>query len=416
VPAGSCIVSKVEGNPRKTWLLAVSLSALLAFSLKLALLLNTRGTNDVQFWERSLERISTGGALALYQEGAQVFRSDPTDYVDYFNQTPFMIHVLRLWGWAIAASGLPMGFWLRLTSSLADIGSLWLVWKILRPRPAPLLLVALSPVSIMVSGFHGNTDPVMIFFLLLSIYLLEIRGRTLLAGVAFGMAINIKVMPVVLGPAILLYLPSMKQRVEFTLGAAAAFTAGWMPYLAQAPLPVLLTVFGYNSISGHWGLSRLLNVYVLSTGTLPWLVPLYQRIGKALMLSVLLAASVWMNRRSKKPRLFLQWGFLAFLFLLLTPGFGVQYLAWLVPWGAALTGWEILFWYAASGFFLFEVYTYWSRGIPWYFANMRFTDDLNQKNGLLYFALETLCWISVACVVYAYWKRLGRRATSPDAE
>ena len=113
----------MKGNLRENWPVVVVLAALLALSLKLALLLNTRGANDVVFWERSLARISAGGALDLYQEGAQVFRSGSVVYVDYFNQTPFMIHVLRLWGYLIAVTGLSMGFWLRLTSSLADIGS-----------------------------------------------------------------------------------------------------------------------------------------------------------------------------------------------------------------------------------------------------------------------------------------------------
>src|SRR5439155_7541930 len=205
----SCIVIEVDGNPRKRYLPVIILSASFAFALKLPLLLNTRGTNDVLFWERNLAKISTDGGLALYRDGATIFRDGKLYHIEPFNQPPFMISLLRLWGGAMAISGLPLSFWLRLTSSLADIGSLWLVWRILRPQTSALVLIALSPVSIMVSGFHGNTDPIMIFFILLSIYLLEIRRNVLLAGMALGMAMNIKVMPIVFGPAILLYLSSM---------------------------------------------------------------------------------------------------------------------------------------------------------------------------------------------------------------
>jgi len=47
----------MSGNARLTSLQAVILCAVLAFLLKLALLINTYGTNDVLFWERDLARI-----------------------------------------------------------------------------------------------------------------------------------------------------------------------------------------------------------------------------------------------------------------------------------------------------------------------------------------------------------------------
>ena len=50
---------------------------------------------------------------------------------------------------------------------------------------ARVLLLAVAPISIMVSGFHGNTDPLMVFLVLLSVYLLEARRSTWRAGVAY---------------------------------------------------------------------------------------------------------------------------------------------------------------------------------------------------------------------------------------
>jgi uncharacterized membrane protein len=69
-----------------------------------------------------------------------------------------------------------------------------------------LLLFAICPTSILISGFHGNTDPVMIFFVLLSIYFIERLSAAWLAGLAFGMALNIKIVPIILIPAIFFYL------------------------------------------------------------------------------------------------------------------------------------------------------------------------------------------------------------------
>jgi hypothetical protein len=206
----------------------------------------------------------------------------------------------------------------------------------------------------------------------------------------------------------------MKRRARFAVAAAAAFGAGSMPYLAQDPWLVVLSVFGYDSTSRHWGISRLLNIYVLSSGNLRWLLAGYLKIGKALMLAILVGAAIWMNWRAKKPELFLQCGLLAFLLVFWTPGFGLQYLAWLVPWVVAVNGWPALFWYTASGLFLCEAYTYWSRGLPWYFADMTYTRNL--PGAVLYFSLELLAWIAVGCVAYAFWRRLAALGGSPAEE
>lgn len=395
---------------RGIWPLAIVVCALLAFALKITLALNTYGSNDVLFWEANLAKIRSDGALALYRDGAQIFRDGALYHTEPFNQPPFMIHMLRLWGWLADISGLPLRFWLRCTSTLNDLGSLVLLARILTRLPGvkqhnALLLVALSPVSIMVSGFHGNTDAVMIFWTLLSMDLLESTGPAWLAGAAMGMAMSTKIVPVILLPAAIFYLSSVRRRVEFLLGAGAIFLACSLPVRAQDPRLVLDRVFAYNSRPGHWGFSRLLNVITLLTGKAPWLYTSYQTVGKVVALALAVAAAIRMNLQSPKPPPFLQWGFLLFLFVFLTPGFGVQYLAWLVPWGAALSGRAILFYYASSSLFLFEVYSYWCRGLPWYLADMISTSDL--KGSMLYFSLETLSWVAVGWVVLAAWRNLN---------
>jgi hypothetical protein len=166
--------------PRKKWLAVVAIAATVALAAKIVLALNTYGTNDVRAWEGFLAKIRASSGLALYHD------------VEAFNHPPSMIYLLRLWGWAADQTGWPFGFWLRLTSSLADVGSLALVWRILARSPelqlrlSGLLLVALSPVAIMVSGFHGNTDTIMIFFVLLSIDLVDSGQPTWVAGVRWA--------------------------------------------------------------------------------------------------------------------------------------------------------------------------------------------------------------------------------------
>ena len=49
-----------------------------------------------------------------------------------------------------------------------------------------------------------------------------------------------------------------------------------------------------------------------------------------------------------------------FVFMSLAPGFGIQYLAWLVPWVVGLGAGVTITYYLASGLFQFLVYTFWS--------------------------------------------------------
>src|SRR5437870_13781058 len=101
-----------------------------------------------------------------------------------------------------------------------------------------------------------------------------------------------------------------------------------MPYILQEPLVIARRVLGYGSIYGHWGVSRVIDGVVDVTGYFRWPNTFYHHWGKFIVLGTIIAASFWMNRGLKKPPLFLQCGLVAFLFLTLTPGFGVQYLAW----------------------------------------------------------------------------------------
>jgi hypothetical protein len=391
---------------RSHWL--VLTAAALALALKVTIALNTYGTNDVITWERNWDKIKTEGGLAWYRRGPDV-RSPAGRIITgqpsvQPNHPPFVISMLAAWDRLARFSGLPFRFWLRFTSSLADIASLILIWKCRAQAGigAPLgvlLLIALSPVSIMVSGFHGNTDPLMIAILLLSVWLAGSGRPAWLVGAVFGMAMNIKVVPVLFAPAFLFYLRGMRRRFDFAAAAAAIFLLGSLPYIAQDPALIIHRVFGYASLPGMWGLS------LVGTLILPGRVyEAYLAVGRTLMVIPILFASYWMNRGHRKPPLFVQCGFIAFLCIFSTPGFGVQYLAWLVPWAVDLGDKRSMYYYASSSAFLFLFYTQLSRGFPWFLAN-GYDPRAMFWAGTFIFPLAMACWISVGTVTWGIWEK-----------
>lgn len=397
----------------KNWRWAILSCALGVSLIKIFLALKSSGSLDVFGYTEFLTNIREAGGIGAYH---RLGRAGNT-----FNLPPFMVYAIRLMGFLADATHLPFRFWLRFPSALADLGNLFLVWKIierttaLKMTPLSLLLLTLYPGSILISGFHGNTDAVMVFFVLLSIYLLTVRNLVWLAGAAFGMALNIKIVPLMFAPAIFLFLPDMRTRAKYFVAAAAVFFVASLPYLVQDPLTIWKTVFQHRSLYGKWGWTRLVVRFVASYPpplnsheALSGVHAVLAAAGKYGMLASITGASVWMNLREKKPPLFLQFGFVAFIFMFLTPGFGTQYLAWLTPWMVVLGLWSAALYYSVSAFYISLIYLSVSS------AARRVLDLTQLLPGNFYFVAELACWLSILIALVGYW-RLLRNYREVDA-
>lgn len=374
-----------------------------ATAAKIFLALTTAGTIDAAGFADHLAKIEQFGGLDAYRvRGA---------FNNPFNSPPFMIHALKAMGWLAQTTPLPFPFWLRLPSVLADVGSFLITCRLLarlwpgRDLTVPLMLVALSPVSIMLSGYHGNTDSLMIFFVLLGVCLCERVDSAWAAGLAFGAALSIKVAPLIFAFALLLYLPDARRRLQFSVAAAGLWFTASLPYVLQDPVVIARTVFGYGSIYGHWGwtyfLARLLPdtlQYAHAPHDVIGPHAVYATVGKCVLLGLVIGFSFWMNRRRRKVPLFIQCGLLITLFLTLTPGFGSQYLVWLMPWVAALAPWTVLAYQLPAAGYLFFGYTCW---LP-----------TNCPPRVLQLATWGACILVLACYCRVVYQRQSRSSSS----
>jgi len=374
--------------PRR-WQAAILGAAAFSSLCKIDLALNTFGTNDVYAWER-FARWS-----GLF--GSRLYAIDPA-----FNHPPSMIHALALLTWLAKTTGVFFPFWLRLPAILADLGSLWVLSRIFQERLAEpvvrwgLLLFALSPALILISGFHGNTDSVVMFFLLLAVW----RGeRDAQSGALFGAAMCVKILPIVVLPVFFFARRDWRRRIVFLASAAVVIVIGWSPYLFRNPADIYRQVFGYSSIYGHWGLTWLA----------AWHMPFFrdswhdafQRWGAYGSLAIITAAAWMVNRKADRPPVYTQAGAALFFFLAASNGFGVQYLAWLVPWTIGISLISVGFFTLASGAFLLAVYNFWAGGFPWFLADSNYVGDFVPHLDYLL----TLCWISVIALACAVWRR-----------
>jgi hypothetical protein len=393
------------------------LVAVAAFVLKTVIALSTYGSTDALLFEADLAKINRDGGVALYRDGVRTEWCGEPGQRDCppFNHPPFMVHALEGWAALSRLSGLPLRFWLRVTCAMADLGSVALLLRMLSgwqsdgQTRVTLLLFAASPIAILVSGFHGNTDPIMIFLVLLSVCLMEMERPPWLAGVVFGMAASIKTLPFLLAPALLLSLPTLRCRLWFSAGAGLAFLAGSLPFLIVAPDLVIARVFGYSPQSGVWGLS-LLALALRTAESSAWLYDTYERYGRLLSLSLVAAATLWPPLRRGQNALLLRVGFLMFLLVSSAPGFGVQYLAWLVPWVVSLGLGLTAIYYGAGAAFLVAYYVAAGGAFPGYFANsLKFP----AWNGTV-LRLGLFCWVVVCCITFIYARRTWKAARTAE--
>ena len=358
------------------------LAGVVALLLKLLLAASTAGTNDVRTWEHDLTTLRSAGFAELYRSGVQ-----------YRPHHPRCSFILRPF-----CTG--CGFWEALQErnrsaaallaarrcALADAGTLVLLWLMFGNRVP--VLVALSPISILISGFHGNTDPIMMFFLVAAVFFAE-RGNTTRAGIAFGLACSVKLIPLIFAPAILLCLPGLRPRLKWLAASAVVWIALSLPYLAQEPVLILRSMLGYSGATGLWGFS-------LISG---WI---YNPAAKWIALLAASCLPLMMKRR-----LFEQCGLIAFCFLFLSPGFGLQYLAWTVPWTVLLHRRSMIAFHTVAGIFALTVYAAASQNTS---AGV-YADLLNPAHFPVLILMGMVCWITIGANMAILWA--GRNPALP---
>ncbi|HUP47350.1 MAG TPA: glycosyltransferase 87 family protein [Thermoanaerobaculia bacterium] len=370
-----------------------ALLLLLGVLLRLLLIATSIGTNDVVNWIAFAGLVDRAGIGPAYARIAEL------------NHPPLALLLLLLLEKLRGVVGLEIGDLLRTLQVAFDLlaaGALLDIGRSLgwRSPHGPALFYFLSPVSIFVTGFHGNTDPSMVALLLGSLaLLLRERPRPLLAGVLFAAAVGIKVVPLLLLPLVLLW---RRDRLPFAAGFGIAAGAIFLPFVATGGTIVLQRIFGYNPQPGNYGLSYLLFALAEGSGN-PALRDLLERlaagwnaVARHAVTAAIGAYSVALALRRERDGLTLLagCGTVLLIAMALSPGIGMQYFLWpiaFLPFAvSAADRWTLLGVFSVTQFTL---YTIWSGGFPWWFA-----DSTVRQPGINLVWLANLVWFTVIVV------------------
>jgi len=390
------------------WITALALAAA---ALKIAIALNTFGTNDVAAFYTFSRSLADHGLEWTYRNGIVWFSGLPI-----FNHPPLTAYYLQLIGHVsrqefFRSYGLTFPFLLRLPGIVADFVVVLVLVQLsatdarFRIPSWALALFAISPVSLMVSGFHGNTDPVVVMFLFLAAYMC-LRERPILSGIFFALSCQVKVIPFLFLPIIFFFWLARGATMRFTIPFVLLSVTMWAEPLIKFPTLFLKNVFSYGSFWGEWGFTYWLRLTQLPqfNGTRPFNLP-WSAAAVALLFKVGIVAAVlviaWRRRYLRERAVIDSIACAWIIFFVFSPGICVQYMVWLAPFililSPALYAWLVF----TSSVFLFFFYNTIAGGLPWYIAIS--TNKLDALN--LWVPWSLWPWATLIFGMILLWKK-----------
>jgi Gpi18-like mannosyltransferase len=394
----------------------ITVLAFIAFVIKIMIAFNTFGSNDVATFYIFARSLSEHGLAWTYHNGVVFAPGSPL-----FNHPPLTAYYLRLIdGLAhqqgFRDCGLTFPFLLRLPGIIADFVTVLFVLRIstsderFRIPIWALALLAISPVSIMISGFHGNTDSVMVMFLVLASFAC-LRNRPLLCGLLLALSSQVKIVPLLFFPIFFLFWFSRRKTLLFFVPFAVAFlTLSWEPVFTF-PILFIKNVLSYGSFWGIWGLTYWLRMTgypelgVVNFYNLPPWESFIITLLKGLIVGAVLVIA-WRRRKLDGYGLVHSIAYAWIIFFVFSPGVSAQYMVWLAPFILVLSPTFYAYLVASSSLFLFFFYNITAGGLPWYLSVSR------QNLNTLWTPWSLWPWAVLLLGLVYLWKRAV--ATDPS--
>jgi uncharacterized membrane protein YuzA (DUF378 family) len=300
------------------------------------------GTNDVTSWYEYAESIAANGLAETYRN------------VQLFNHPPLIgLYAMQSWRWS-GEDLWTFAHLIKIPGLMGEALILWALWRFADPKASAAY--AWLPAAILISGFHGNTDCLYAALVLVAVIAFD-RQRYFLAGLLLAASLNVKLLSLVLLPLVLIGTPNRRALLRLIAGLAIGAAPFVAPALA-AGHSMYRNMVLYNSNAVNWGLIAILNQCVGIPVLGNWAAAtkdVYMVAGRCVILAAVTGVALRAKSRSSRP-MAEQAALGAALFLLLTPGFGVQYVIFVAPLLCLVDMPQALRWGWVSGLFVGVVY------------------------------------------------------------
>lgn len=290
------------------------LAAGLALRLLLAGFWN--GSYDVYTLVRFAGIFQQKGLWELYADGGRVY---------HFHPVLVLLYALVLYVFS-GLFGLSLHLAVKLPALAGDLLSAGALRTAGPNGGRAFLLFWWNPVSLLTTCYHGNFDSLHTALVLCATLLLVRPGSERGSGAAWGLAILLKKVPVLWAPALLASARDRAGRSALLLWGALPAAAAFLLALVLAPEPAkVFRAFTYSAVGyeGTWGLAGLLAPGALSSPAVRSLL--------ALAPAAIVVASLCLVPRFRRLPPWRAVLLQVLVFYLLASGFGLQYLAWALP-------------------------------------------------------------------------------------
>lgn len=321
----------------------------------------SEGTNDIRTWARFATEIRAYGLGGTYVRDV-LFNHPP--WMGMFSAAVFSL---------CAKTGVPFHRAFKLLGMFAEVGTSLLLRQIWLRRGQPtraaraFAAYGCGLCGILISGYHGNTDPAYWFLVLAAVYALHEHDAPMLAGAMLGAALNVKLIPLFVVLPLAATCKSWRAFGRFALGGTIMFALFVAPLIGfdQAQRAAFArNVLGYTSYRENWGIELLLRAAVEAfrvsapeiSRNVDELGALYARVGSMVFLAVTTALAGYEVITRRKHDAYSVAALCFGLFLILASGFGVQYLGAVVPFLLALRIRDGFVYASMSGLFIGLLY------------------------------------------------------------
>src|SRR5438105_10350749 len=253
----------------------------------------------------------------------------------------------------------------------------------------------------MISGFHGNTDPVMVLLLVCAVWMC-LRNQPVLAGLFFALSCQIKIVPLLLLPAFVFFWHSQNRSRGFLITGAVTTLVLWIEPLLNFPTLFAKNVLAYGSYWGLWGITYLFRLTGFSQfSRLSFLDLEPAQIFIMTVLKVIVMGGAiwigWRNRHARGRAFINSLAHTWLVFFVFAPGVCPQYLFWLAPFILVLSPALYTCAMISSSIFLFAFYNITSGGLPW---SVALAMDESQQHWIVW---SLLPWLVIVAGAITLW-------------
>jgi hypothetical protein len=214
---------------------------------------------------------------------------------------------------------------LKIIFSFFNLCVIYLIYLLSKKNAYMTALYAFNPVSLLVTCFHGQFDSLPVFLILLCVYLIQKRRKTI-PLLILSFAITLKTWPVLFCIP-LFRLMKTKFTIRYIISSLTLLsifpilcTAFYTFFFHANPLLIAKVVISYGGVVTIWGLSKGLFLLIGKNKILFFVL-------KLLFVVILFVFQI----RNKEKSVFTQIYFAMVLFFVITTGFGIQYFYWIIP-------------------------------------------------------------------------------------